>query len=191
MEGLGTDLVLLSKLLNPPKSGNESDDEEDRKQSKSKYLSPSDVCEIKAEKKPNEAETRKPEKVETENIEEYFKEETDSNPQNDWKRTPKWEVSYRQSVTPSDVFLQMGGKTPTTASCENMIMKIHLPGESRQNIDLKVLRTNLEVNSAKFYLSIPLPQPVDPQLGNAQYDAESEDLVVTLVMDREFDFVNF
>lgn len=26
----------------------------------------------------------------------------------DWRKCPQWEISYRQQVTPSDVFLQVG-----------------------------------------------------------------------------------
>lgn len=36
---------------------------------------------------------------------EFFFEE--DKPNTDWKKTPKWLLSYRQKVTPSDVFLQV------------------------------------------------------------------------------------
>lgn len=85
----------------------------------------------------------------------------------------------------------MGGKSPSTASCEDMVLSVHLPGENRQNIDLKVTAERVDLVSPNFRLSLPLPQPVDPQLGNAQWDKESETLKITLKMKREFDYVNF
>lgn len=85
----------------------------------------------------------------------------------------------------------MGGKTPATASCENMIVTINLPGEKRQNVDLKVTNDKLDLISPHFRLNIPLPHPVDPQKGNAQYDTEAEKLIITLHLNREFDYINF
>lgn len=85
----------------------------------------------------------------------------------------------------------MGNKGPATASCENMIVSVHMPGENRQNIDLKVTKERLDVVSPNFKLELPLPQPVDPQRGNAQWDKDTENLIVTLYLEREFDYINF
>lgn len=85
----------------------------------------------------------------------------------------------------------MGGKGPSTSSCEDMIISVYLPGESRQNIDLKVTSNRLHLVSPNFRLDIPLPHPVDPQRGNAQWDKDAEKLVITLTMNREFDYINF
>ncbi|CAH0557854.1 unnamed protein product [Brassicogethes aeneus] len=109
----------------------------------------------------------------------------------DWKKTPKWDLSYKQQVTASDVFLQMGFKTPSSSSCEDMIIVVELPGENQKNMDLKILQQSLTLSTPNFYLDITLPHPVDPQRGNAQFDKDAEKLTITLRMDRELDFVNF
>jgi hypothetical protein len=44
---------------------------------------------------------------------------------------PEYEIVYKQKVTSEDIYLQMGNKTPATASCEDMIVKIKLPGVSK------------------------------------------------------------
>lgn len=85
----------------------------------------------------------------------------------------------------------MGAKTPSTASCEEMIISVSLPGEKRQNIDLKIEKDRLKLTSPNFKSNIPLPHPVNPQKGNAEWDKETEKLKVILVMEREFDFINF
>lgn len=85
----------------------------------------------------------------------------------------------------------MGFKNPSTSSCENMVVAIHLPGEQRQNMDLKIEPLKLVLVSPRFYLDLDLPHPVDPKLGNAQFDSGEEKLIVTLVMERELDLVNF
>ncbi|XP_056631552.1 dynein axonemal assembly factor 6 [Diorhabda sublineata] len=109
----------------------------------------------------------------------------------DWKKTPAWDVAYKQQVTASDVFLQMGFKNPTTSSCEDMIVTISLPGDSHYNIDLKIQKENLILVSPTYFLDLRLPHPVDPQKGNAKWDNDTEKLIVTLRMDRELDLVNF
>ncbi|KAJ8909494.1 hypothetical protein NQ315_017595 [Exocentrus adspersus] len=109
----------------------------------------------------------------------------------DWRKTPVWDVKYKQQVSAEDVFLQMGFKSPTTASCEDMIITVHLPEEKYQNIDLKVVKDNLSLLSPRFVLDMPLPHPVDPKRGNARWDKDGEKLIVTLRMDRELDIVNF
>lgn len=85
----------------------------------------------------------------------------------------------------------MGFKTPSTSSCEDMIVVVHMPGEHQKNMDLKILPQRLTLTSPKFHLDIPLPQPVDPQKGNAQFDKDTEKLTITLKMDRELDPINF
>lgn len=35
---------------------------------------------------------------------------------------PEYDISYKQKITTEDVFLQMGNKSPATASCEEMIV---------------------------------------------------------------------
>lgn len=85
----------------------------------------------------------------------------------------------------------MGNKTQLTSSCEDMVITIDLPGEKAPGIDVKVTKENLKLLTPKFRLDIPLPHTVDPQLGNAKWDADKEQLVLTLKMDREFDYINF
>ncbi|XP_044736904.1 dynein axonemal assembly factor 6 isoform X2 [Chrysoperla carnea] len=107
------------------------------------------------------------------------------------REVAKYEIVYRQAVGAEDVFLQMGCRTPATASCEDMIMTIHLPGEERTAVDLNVNHTNISLTSPKYKLQMPLPHPIDPQRSSAKWDPDTEKLTLTLRMNREFDFVNF
>lgn len=86
----------------------------------------------------------------------------------------------------------MSGKTPSTASCEEMIITINLPGEQSRSIDVKVTENHLNLLSPKYRLSVPLPHTVDPKNGNeAKWYPDEDQLKLTLTMDREFDFINF
>lgn len=85
----------------------------------------------------------------------------------------------------------MSGKTPATSSCEDMLITIEMPGEKFKNIDIKLTRSNLNLLSPKYKLNIPLPHPVDAQRGNAKWNTDDEKLLITLRMDREYDYINF
>nr|CAH7741759.1 unnamed protein product [Callosobruchus chinensis] len=191
----------LVQLFNPTTRDSDSDEEDDRGKKGTNALDEVHCQSSKPgtsnEKKINpytkilpdekKREIFNPECEEDEYFDDSVKEET----QKDWKKTPHWDITYKQQVTASDVFLQMGFKNPATASCEDMIITIDLPGENRQNIDLKILKDKVILVSPRFYLDLQLPHPVDPQRGNAKFDADSEKLIVTLRMDRDLDFVNF
>jgi len=83
----------------------------------------------------------------------------------------------------------MGGKTTGTASCEDMVVSIQLPGETQNQVNLDVTRHRLDVRSPRHRLSLPMPHPVDPDSSRAEW--LDSVLIVTLRMQREFDFVNF
>ncbi|XP_074650805.1 dynein axonemal assembly factor 6-like isoform X2 [Tubulanus polymorphus] len=109
----------------------------------------------------------------------------DSRPQ------PEYEIIYKQSVNSEDIYLQMGNKTPSTASCEDMVIKIKLPGTMAKEMDLDVKQKFLDLRTNKFKLGLHLPHSVDHKNGRAQWDADKQTLTVTLRMNREYDFANF
>jgi len=58
---------------------------------------------------------------------------------------PEYEIVYKQKVTSEDIFLQMGSKNPSTTSCEDMIVKIKLPGVHKiTEIDVNVYEKFLD-----------------------------------------------
>lgn len=90
-----------------------------------------------------------------------------------------------------NIFLQIGPKTPSSASCENLIIRIKMPGDKKENVALTVDTTSLNVNSSQYMLVLPLPHDINPDLSKANWDSEKESLILTLKLDREFDFINF
>ncbi|VDI27971.1 Hypothetical predicted protein [Mytilus galloprovincialis] len=51
---------------------------------------------------------------------------------------PDYDIIYKQAITSEDMFLQMGNKNNATASCEDMVVKIELPGTKGSDIELDV-----------------------------------------------------
>ncbi|XP_053604104.1 dynein axonemal assembly factor 6 [Plodia interpunctella] len=107
------------------------------------------------------------------------------------RKLPEYTMNYQQAVTAEDVFLQIGPKTPMSASCENLIVRIKMPGDKKENVDLSVDTTSVSVDSSRYSLKLPLPHAINPDQSKANWDTAEEMLVLTLKLDREFDFVNF
>ncbi|KAF5306397.1 hypothetical protein FQA39_LY08906 [Lamprigera yunnana] len=193
MDFEGSDILKLAELLAPKHECNSDSDESDGERcTNNTEPLPSEVGKKPKQsvyaKLPPKNESKKYDALDPECEDAlYFTDESKT----DWRKTPKWDISYKQLVTASDVFLQMGQKSPATASCEDIILKIHLVEEDHRNIDLKITESAINLVSPKYRLEIPLPQPVDPKRGNAKWDQDTETLTVTLRMNREFDFINF
>jgi HSP20 family molecular chaperone IbpA len=70
-----------------------------------------------------------------------------------------------------------------------MVVSVQLPGEARGQVNLAVTRERLDIRSPRYRLSLAMPHPVDPDSSRAEWLNSA--LVVTLRMQRDFDFVNF
>lgn len=107
--------------------------------------------------------------------------------------TPEYRIFYKQSVTPEDIYLQMGNRTAATASCEEMCVEILLPNEtvSIDRMELDVSSHEIDLSTPNYRLKMPLAQPIDPDRGKASWDNEKKILRLTLRMKREYDFINF
>ena len=63
---------------------------------------------------------------------------------------PDYEIVYKQSLTSEELFLQMGNKTPATASCEDMLVKVKLPGvEKLSEIDVEIFEKFLDCRTSQ------------------------------------------
>ena len=56
----------------------------------------------------------------------------------------RYEMHYKQRVTTEDVFLQMGNKNPSSASCEALVVNIQLPDTKLPDIILDITKTFLD-----------------------------------------------
>ncbi|KAK9510251.1 hypothetical protein O3M35_005074 [Rhynocoris fuscipes] len=104
---------------------------------------------------------------------------------------PEYDIKYKQFVATEDVFLQMGNKTPNTASCEGMVIDINMKGENKNDIDCHVTKTHLDIRSPSYRLNLALPHPVDPDSCSAEWNGTLNHLIINLTLSREYDFINF
>ncbi|XP_045459034.1 dynein axonemal assembly factor 6 [Melitaea cinxia] len=186
MEFTVSNIEKLAELLRPP--------EPDVLQGDDLHLTDYEITSSRGNKKP---ETLKDQKL-PRTIEEYELQQAEEVEQmgktglgaEDCK-APAFTMNYQQSVSAEDVFLQMGPKTPSSASCENLIVKIAMPGDKKENIDLSVDTNSVTIHSSRYYLKLPLPHEINPDTSKANWDSAEESLVLTLKLNREFDFINF
>ncbi|EDO44478.1 predicted protein [Nematostella vectensis] len=187
MEGIATQLTALSDLLKPPEDGDSSDDELE-KPNRPKFT-PGNIGPVKktsrADPKENKVTTKdiwEPEEIpDSAHAEDEF----------DPRPSPEYDMVFKQAISPEEMFLQMGNRNPSSASCEEIVVKIKLPDTEYKDVDLDVTDTFLDCRTPKYKLGIHLPNPVDSKNGKAKWDKRTELLTVTLRLVREYDFLNF
>lgn len=102
----------------------------------------------------------------------------------------RYEMVFKQAVSSEHMYLQMSGKNPSTASCEDLVIKIKLRDTEYSDVNLDVTDTFLDCRTPKYKLGLHLPNPVDSKNGKAQWDKSKQLLTVTVRLVREYDFVN-
>jgi hypothetical protein len=73
----------------------------------------------------------------------------------DGREAPDYEIIYKQKVTSEDIYLGMGDKTPGSASCESIIVRIEMPlASSVSELDLDVKPRWLLLRSPQYKLFV-------------------------------------
>ncbi|XP_061454751.1 dynein axonemal assembly factor 6 isoform X2 [Rhineura floridana] len=73
----------------------------------------------------------------------------------DSREQPEYEILFKQHVVAEDMFLGMSRKDPSSACCEDMLIKIKLPDTKASDITLDIRETVLDLRSPqKFQLQI-------------------------------------
>ncbi|XP_073429170.1 dynein axonemal assembly factor 6 isoform X2 [Dendrobates tinctorius] len=109
----------------------------------------------------------------------------------DPRKQPKYEMHFKQRVGTEDLFTGLSRKNPSTACCEDLVVKIHLPNTRASDMSLDITRKFLDLRTPKYKLGLHLPHPVNEKTGKAQFKVDTQTLEVTLTMVRDLDFVNF
>lgn len=107
----------------------------------------------------------------------------------DWKDdrpTPRYEFSYKQVVGTEDTLLGMTDKTPLTADCSHLVVKIHFPQSSMKDLDLDVTRHRIKASSRTHHLFTYFPVTVEAEQGSAKFDKQKEVLTITLPIKSDF-----
>eukprot|EP00450_Noctiluca_scintillans_P000198 CAMPEP_0194499756 /NCGR_PEP_ID=MMETSP0253-20130528/15958_1 /TAXON_ID=2966 /ORGANISM="Noctiluca scintillans" /LENGTH=196 /DNA_ID=CAMNT_0039341533 /DNA_START=102 /DNA_END=692 /DNA_ORIENTATION=- len=83
---------------------------------------------------------------------------------------PKYDILYRQRVGASDAFLNLLETDPSSDQCQDLLVKIWLPGTALKDISLDVLDDRLLLQAPKHRLNLALPHKVKKDSGNAKWD---------------------
>lgn len=101
------------------------------------------------------------------------------------RKRPTYDIVYKQHVGAEDVYLGMGDVDPSSSSCDGMVVKIVLPGQQFQELDLDVKEHSVEVTSPEYRLATYLPHKVDHKSGKAKWDPKASTLSITLPIIRD------
>uniref|UniRef100_A0A7S0YCU0 PIH1D1/2/3 CS-like domain-containing protein n=1 Tax=Polytomella parva TaxID=51329 RepID=A0A7S0YCU0_9CHLO len=106
----------------------------------------------------------------------------------DGREVASYEISYKQNVETTDMFLGMSGKDPSSTCCEILIVNISLPGlTTAKDIVLDVQDTHLKLDHFKYKLSLYFPHKVFNEKGKAKFMNSSSSLKLELPINREDD----
>jgi hypothetical protein len=66
----------------------------------------------------------------------------------DGRKRPEFDFGYKQRVGSEDVFLGLSGTTESSIHCDTLVMRISLPGERLQDVELDCTDTRILVSAA-------------------------------------------
>ncbi|XP_068061366.1 dynein axonemal assembly factor 6 isoform X2 [Anomalospiza imberbis] len=70
----------------------------------------------------------------------------------DPREKPEYEISFKQHVGTEDVYFGMTGKDPSTACCEDIVIKIKLPETKYSDITLDIQDKVLDLRTPKKWV---------------------------------------
>ncbi|XP_076774473.1 dynein axonemal assembly factor 6 isoform X2 [Arvicanthis niloticus] len=177
-------LQALSSLLNP-----EEEDDFDFEQCSSTIsaMGPGSIGQLKAKESKAIPEPRSDE---NENI--WNPEEVPEGAEHDdiWdiREIPDYEIVFQQTVGTEDVYLGLTQKDPSTACCQELVVKIKLPNTNPSEIQMDIQEMILDLRTPKKKLLVNFPQPVEHNSAKASYIWEAETLEVRMTLQRDLDF---
>jgi len=99
----------------------------------------------------------------------------------DGRPQPEYDIVYKQSVSPEDMFLGIDPLRHAGVSCSDaLLLKVKLPGCNLADLDLDVRPTFVRLQAPTYKLKAYLPSTVDDKRGKATWDKETETLTVSL-----------
>jgi len=78
----------------------------------------------------------------------------------DGYEAPEYEISYKQTVSASEVYGGFQGVSPSAADSDTLVVTIQLPGERPGDVDLRVGPTSLTLYARRHRLYLELPDRV-------------------------------
>ncbi|XP_048192443.1 dynein axonemal assembly factor 6 [Perognathus longimembris pacificus] len=103
----------------------------------------------------------------------------------DVREIPEHEIIFKQQVGTEDVYLAFTRKDPSTSCCQEIVVKIQLPGTNPSDIHIDVEDTYLDLRTPNKKLLLTFPQPVQGSSAKALFMMETGTLEVTINVQRD------
>lgn len=104
--------------------------------------------------------------------------------ESDSRKRPRFDIAYKQRVGTGEVYLGMSDTTPASAHCDEMVVRIELPGSRLADMDLQLTDEHIRLTTGTYKLATYLPRKVRSKEGSAKWDAGSSVLKVTVPIDK-------
>merc|ERR1712154_369042 len=102
-----------------------------------------------------------------------------------WLQEAEYEEILTQRLTQTEAYGMWSDKHPGSASCDSLIVKIKLPGETLKNIDLEIEESSIKLLSTQFYLDLPLSYETESDQAKAKWDRAFSTLRVELPLKKD------
>jgi len=103
--------------------------------------------------------------------------------------TPEFEIMYKQDLSSTDLYMNMGFKDSSSACCDCIVVRITLPNTRYKDVTLDVTPTALKASTSRYKLLLNLPHEVNEEKGKAQWLSKDGVLKITLpIVDELRDF---
>jgi dynein assembly factor 6, axonemal len=87
----------------------------------------------------------------------------------DSRPAPEFEVLHRQLVGTEDVYLGLSDMDPSSTRCQELTMKIKLPGVEHKQIQVDLTATSLVLQTPRHYLHHFFPYRVRDKQAKAKW----------------------
>lgn len=98
----------------------------------------------------------------------------------DDRAEPDYEILYKQTVSTGDMYLGLSDMDPSSSSCNEIVVRVTMPGVKFTSVDLQVTETKLYVTSPLHKLFLYLPHRVKSDKGTAKWNSSKSQLSVVL-----------
>ncbi|CAJ1418967.1 unnamed protein product [Effrenium voratum] len=106
----------------------------------------------------------------------------------DDRAIPRYEVMPRQKLNASDAYMNLQEMDPSSDRCQELLIKIWLPGTQLKDISLEVLEDRVLLQAPKHQLNLALPHKVRKDAGNAKWDKLAGVLSVVVPIDQKIKY---
>lgn len=101
---------------------------------------------------------------------------------------PEYESNFRQKVGTEDVYLGFSNIDPSSSKCQELMLKVKLPGSFLKEIQMEIDKDILWIQTSIYNLYYHIPYKIDNTKTKSKWIKDKEELHVFMTMIKDFNF---